>query len=1477
MRRFLTLLLLVIVSFTTLQAQRRMENLGRGLVAVTTTNGVYLSWRLLGQEWYDVEYNVYRDGVKVNTEPLTTSNYLDSSGSATSTYAVAPVVRGVEQDACAAVSPWKSQYMDIVMKPVLNAAGTDISGSYTLNDCSAADLDGDGEYEIIVKRMNNDFTKANTIYTLFQAYKLDGTLLWTLNVGPNLINANHVETNCMAYDFNGDGKAEVVIRLTDGSILPDGTVIGNATVNYRPTSYSDGNSVYQTQGDEWLYVLEGATGKVIDDVKFDADAANGNNLARRSAAFWWEGNSKAYGHRANKFHFGAPYLDGRNPSIYVGRGCYTNIHMATYDLVNNQLKLRWTYACDDTSSKFYGQGYHNFSIVDVDEDGRDEICHGNMVIDEYGKELSSTGLGHGDAQHYGDLDPYRKGLEGFRCLEDNPGAVFVDATTNEILFRWIRGNDNGRCLAGNFTDKWPGAELWTTDGKLWSATLSRAADQTVDNKAPGVTMNNRIYWDGDILEESFDYKNGQNTDGAVYKYGNTSPIFTTSGCATNNGTKGNPGLQADLFGDWREEIVLRTNDDKRLRIYTTIVPTEHRNYTLMHDKQYRQAVYWQMTAYNQPPHVSYFLGKAEGITVPPPPVMSNGRILITSEITAEHNDKHLLMTNATGGTVTVADGATPYILTVNSLQDDWTLSGASFSGTMRLIKQGQGALTFSGNHTYTGVTELWEGVTNFEGSLESPVWMNRFAELNSAAIYNKGITMEYGAILRLAENDKQGTLTAASLTAKRGAILEMDIWSEGLVSDTLLVGGQLTLADEAVLRIRQHNLPGDWMPTPGDYLLAQAENITADVTKLTVEGLSGIPYKLKLIDNTCLYLEIIAVRPSAEVAWNGTTDNNSWDLINTENFLLGDAAAAFVTGDKVLFTDAAAAKSVSLVGELVPESVVFNNSESYTLGGDGYISGNASLVKEGEGKLTVNNVNGYTGGTLIKGGEVVPASLATTQSAGSLGALSSNASKLVLQGGAKLTINNELFNESAITMGEGGGVINVAGTFHQNGKIAGTTLTKTGSGTLKLYAANTHKKTILDGGTIQIVEEPNVINGYLGDTLIIRNGTLQCVDNSYSYSSAAWHIVVPEGGKARINLDGRCNYTGTLTGSGELTVYAPYVRNYLEGDWSKFAGTIIAMMGSDGDFTFNNANSMPLATLNVASGCVVRQANGKDLQVYAIDGTGTLGGSGTWIVGNDDKNNTFSGTITSALKKVGTNRLTLKGSNTFEGNTEVTAGTLWIGNTKGTTSSTGAGVLTVYDGATLTGAGYVGNNRVVINNGGLFQPGQYNTGTLTVKSILELKEGGVLAMRLNGNGSCVTLNSVKNLLLSGIVRITLKDGYTPALGDSYNLWSSTAISSKYTPTVELPELPAGLAWDTTELLTKSGLLKVTDATGLHLTTWDEPVEADVYSLDGLKVGSFNAPYNCVGSKLNETSLSDGIYIVRMKGANGIGTLKLRKN
>lgn len=1475
MKKILLLIAAVLMCTAPVGAQRVMENLDRGLVAVKKGSGVYLSWRLLGQEWYDVNYNVYRDGTRLNAEPLTTSNYYDASGTTSASYTVRAVVRGEEQEACEAVTPWTAQYLDVPMQPVLDAAGADISGKYTLNDANAADLDGDGDYELIVKRMNTDFTKANTAYTLFQAYTLEGKLLWTINVGPNLINSGHVETNCMAYDFNNDGKAEVVVRLTDGSILPDGTTVGNATVNYRPISYTDGNSQYQTQGDEWLYVLEGETGTVIDNVKFDETT---NNLARRSAAFWWEGNSKAYGHRANKFHFGAPYLDGRNPSIYVGRGCYTNIHMATFDLVDNKLQLRWTYACDNSGSKFYGQGYHNFSIVDVDEDGRDEICHGNMVIDEYGKELSSTGLGHGDAQHYGDLDPYRKGIEGFRCLEDNPGAVLVDAATNEILFRWMRGRDNGRCLAGNFTDNWLGAELWTTDGKLWSASLSRGADETVANAAPGVTMNYRIYWDGDILEESFDYINGVDTDGAVFKYGSGTPIFTTTGCATNNHSKGTPSLQADLLGDWREEMVLRTSDNKNLRIYTTTDVTKHRNYTLMHDKQYRQAIYWQMNGYNQPPHVSYFLGNAEGITVPPPPVMSNGRTVVTDAITTEHADKHVLLTDAAGGEVTVAEGVTPYILTVNGLKNGWTLKGATLSGAMRLIKQGQAALTFSGDHTYTGETELWEGVTNFEGSLQSPVWMNRFAELNTGAIYNKGIEMEYGAILRVAGIDNKGTVSASELKMKKGAVVELDIYSGDLSADKLVVNGKLTLGSTSVFRFVQHNKEGESAPAAGDYLIAEASEISGNLAQVVIEGLQGVACELKQ-DGGKIYLSVSAMRLPGGVVWSGA-QSDVWDLFATENFLLDAQATTFVTGDSVVFDETSAQKTVSIGEEVVPSAVMVKGDANYTIQGGGNIGGDAKFYKEGKGVLTINNVNDYTGKTVISGGVVVPASLATAQSAGALGALSNRPDNFVLQNGATIRTTGEVFQESAMTLGEGGGVFTVnSGVLHLKGAVRGTTLTKNGGGTLKVYATNGYKKTILGGGTLEVAAEPNNVNGYLGDTVVINSGTIQCIDNSGSYSNASWNIVVPEGKTGTIRLDGRCNYTGSLTGAGTLNVYIPYVRTYLQGNWSKFAGTISCSKGSSGDFTFDNNYGMPLATLNVTSGCTVRNNKGTAVQVAAVTGPGSLGGDHGWTVGNDSEaTNRFEGTIVGkcSLTKVGTNTLQLTGENVYTGTTNVNGGTLSVSNRGKTTSATGTGVLTVRNGALLTGSGYMGNSVVTIAEGGRLVPGTYNIGSLTMPSTFNLQKGGAIEWRLNSRTSVATLKDLKIMTLNGTLRVTLKEGYTPALGDTFSLWECSTVNENSAPTLELPELPEGLAWDTTDFLTTTGTLRVIEASGMRLTAWDEPVSATVYTLEGVEMTSFEAPFNQVDEVLSASSLSRGLYIVKIENRHSSVTRKVMK-
>ena len=1472
MKRQVLSVLLLFVAFTLTWGQRQMENLDRGLVAVNVSGGVYLSWRITGQEWYDVTYNVYRNGTRLNDEPLEVSNYFDAGGSSSASYTVRAVVRGAEQSDSKAVAPGK-EYLDIPMQDIY-INGRKANHLYELNDATAADLDGDGEYEIIVKRVNKDFSvKNDSAFALFQAYKLDGTCLWTINCGPNLLSSGHVETNIAAYDWSGNGRAELVMRAADGTIDGKGNIIGDGSKNYRNHVNQSDNMQYMTVGAEYLIIMDGLTGELIDQDEFIPRTHGGYSVEQ----IWGDG----YGHRANKFFFGAPYLNGRTPSIYIGRGIYTRTVMRAYDFINGKLVRRWAEDFDTGSQgkglnnltkwgAYWGQGFHNFTIADVDGDGRDEIVHGSMVVDEYGQGLYSTGYGHGDAMHVGNFDPYRKGIEIFTCLEDAPhwGAAFRDAATGETFIKYVHGRDCGRAGAGNVTDDFLGAALWA-GGNMWSATTREKVGTS------GGADNFMIYWDGDLLQETFNYTNVNDVDAngygtpSIYKYGKgTTKIF--SGTATTNHTKGNPCLQADLFGDWREELVLRSTDNMSLRIYTTTDVTTYRNYTLMHDMQYRQAICWQMCGYNQPPHVSYFLGEAEGILLPPPPVMNNDRVEITSSITTANNDKHLLLANTSGGTVSVASGASPYIVTINSPKD-YTLTG-TFGGEMRLIKQGAGALTYSGNHTYTGVTELWDGVTTFEGVLESPVAMKRFAELNTAATYNKGISMEYGSILRVAGNDKKGVVTASLMQLDWGAVVELDMYSADLTADKLMVSGELNLADGCIIRFAQHNNTGETVPAAGEYLIAEASSFNGNLSKVVIEGLLGVSCSLKE-EAGKIYLVVNAIRAATDVTWDGT-DNAIWDLNTTKNFTLNDETVEFVTGDRVTFDETSAAKKIEISGEVVPSAALFTGNDGYTIQGEGRISGNASLIKEGNGTLKVSNRNDYTGKTILSGGTTSVSALATSQETGALGALSTNASNFIIENGAVLSTSGEVTQESAMTLGEGGGVFYVTDKLHQKGALAGGVLTKKGSGTLYMYAANTHKKTILDQGTIQVMDEPGVVNGYLGDTIVINGGTVQCLDDWYSYSNAHWNIVVPKGKTGTINLDGRCNYKGSLTGEGTLNVYIPYVRTYLQGNWSKFAGTVKATQGSSGDFTFDNNYGMPLATLEVTGGTTVRNNTGGSFKIGAAAGTGTLGGSGTWIIGNDTKNSSFSGTIASSLEKMGTKTLTLSGKNTFSGSTEVKEGTLMVNNRNATSSATGTGALTVYDGATLTGQGYIGNSRVVID--GTFAPGYYYTGNLTVASNVNLNEGGVIEFQLNKDEDNTKINNAKVLLLKGTLRVLLRNNYVPGLGDSFSLWNCTNINKNYMPVLELPELPNGLAWDTTGLLTNTGTLMVTDVNGLHLQSWDEIVHATVITLNGIAVESFECAYSEIEDYLNETNLERGMYIVHMKSERGSGAKKILK-
>lgn len=586
-----------------------MEWLDRGLVAVRVSNGVFLSWRLLGTDAQDISFNIYRDGSLVNGSPLDdVTNYLDSGGSSSSNYEVRAVVDGVEHDADAQVGVWAQPYRTVDLnRPDGGTTPDGVNYSYAPNDASVGDLDGDGEYEIVLKwDPSNAKDNAHAGYTgnvYLDAYEMSGEQLWRIDLGRNIRAGAHY-TQFMVYDFDGDGKAELATKTADGTRDAAGTVIGSANADHR------NGSGYVLSGPEYLTVFNGETGRIMQTIDYP------NPRGRVSD---WGDN---YGNRVDRFLAGVAYLDGKRPSMIFSRGYYTKVLMTALDWRDGELTRRWGFTADGSqNSQYRGQGAHSLSIADVDDDGRQEIVFGAATIDDNGRGLYSTGICHGDALHVADIVPDRDGLEVFMVHESpscygNYGVEVHDARTGQVLYSGSgEGDDVGRGVAGDIDPRTPGMEVWGSRNGLFTSTGQ-------ERSAKPRQMNFMAWWDGDLLREIL---NDNTIDKWNYQSGSTNRLLSGGeyNGASNNGSKSTPTLSADLFGDWREEVILRNSNNRQLMIFTTTIPSNHRMYTLMHDPQYRVAIAWQNVAYNQPPHPGFFLG--DGMDEAPIPDINTPR------------------------------------------------------------------------------------------------------------------------------------------------------------------------------------------------------------------------------------------------------------------------------------------------------------------------------------------------------------------------------------------------------------------------------------------------------------------------------------------------------------------------------------------------------------------------------------------------------------------------------------------------------------------------------------------------------------------------------------------------------------------------------------------------------------------------------------------------------------------------------------
>ncbi|NLB64653.1 MAG: T9SS type A sorting domain-containing protein [Fibrobacter sp.] len=595
---------LVVPAFAT----RYLENLDRGVVAVHTGgSNVFVSWRLLGTEPRNLGFNLYRDGTKLNSSPITgATNYEDKGGSITASYVVKTVVNGQEVEESKPVKPFDTGLTKRIPldRPAGGTTPDGVDYTYSPNDGSVGDLDGDGQWDIVLKwDPSNSKDNAHSGHTgnvYLDGIKLDGTQLFRIDLGRNIRAGAHY-TQFVVADFDLDGKAEIIVKTAPGT--KDG--LGNY-LSTGPAANADHSKDYRNSGGyvldgpEYLTVFRGTDGKELATVNY--------NPGRGRVSDWGDN----YGNRVDRFLATAAWLDGKKPSAVMQRGYYTRMAIAAWDWDGTKLTQKWFYDANQAGKECFGQGNHQLSVADVYGNGRDVIIQGSCAIDSDGKFMYRTGLGHGDALHVTDIDPSRPGLEVWQVLEDKGAAYgyeMHDAKTGEILWGAFTGTDNGRGMAADVDPSTPGLEVWSSA----ESTIFSATGKALGSKP---SVNFRIYWDGDLQDELLDATGSPPSSMKIEKYNNgrIDRILTTdhrygqfSGVA-NNWTKANPVLVADILGDWREEMILTASTNDALILYTTKEPTQHRLYTLMHDPHYRASISWQNTAYNQPPHLGFYLG-----------------------------------------------------------------------------------------------------------------------------------------------------------------------------------------------------------------------------------------------------------------------------------------------------------------------------------------------------------------------------------------------------------------------------------------------------------------------------------------------------------------------------------------------------------------------------------------------------------------------------------------------------------------------------------------------------------------------------------------------------------------------------------------------------------------------------------------------------------------------------------------------------
>ena len=730
---FMALGALCLAPCVSTQAQQVSEKLNRAPVAVNTTQGVLVSWRSLVDDPVDLSFDVFRGTTQVASGVTDVTNVLDPDGKPDDVYTIAS-----SDGKSVSVAAWSSIFtsFDVKRPSSIKSCTGGLTGRYRPDDMSVADLDGDGDYEIVLKWLPDNARDSGkdgiSCPFILQAYEMDGTQLWSknINLGYNIRSGNH-NMQFLVYDFDGDGKAELICRTAAGSTDGQGTYVteaGDDDIKSTDNTSTYVNSKgYVTNGEEFLTVFEGTTGKALKTIWYNPNRqlTTGRDKMEGYASSWGD----TYGNRAERFNACVAYLDGLDklPTAIMQRGYYTLCYIWAVDWNGTDLTTRWIHVSESdkwsvkdasgsviksaSGSSAYGQGVHGISVGDVDQDGKDEICIGGATIDQDGALLCSTGKGHGDAIHLTDLCPNRPGLEVMMPHEESPYGYDVhDATTGELLCSATSSKDNGRGLAADFIPANRGFEFWSS---ATNSIYDCATGAELLAKKPDTNF--RIYWTGDPYDQTFDGRYSSTTGGCsprIQAYNTSSTAISTvisfydfGTPSTCNTTKATPCLQADILGDWREELIMfqyeadYSEPTCKILIYSTPEPTNYKVPCLMQDHVYRMGVAWQNSSYNQPPHLGYYLPDYLGVdgstyktTVSSHAVKPAASTTTTEKLVASAEDKASVsgtcytagengeMTNSTNpaGYIKVRSGNNDQI--VFSVNDGYVITGIIIDG-----------------------------------------------------------------------------------------------------------------------------------------------------------------------------------------------------------------------------------------------------------------------------------------------------------------------------------------------------------------------------------------------------------------------------------------------------------------------------------------------------------------------------------------------------------------------------------------------------------------------------------------------------------------------------------------------------------------------------------------------------------------------------------------------------------------------------